>query len=310
MSYCKGGIYLLKHNFISILDLSKEQQSLLFDLADKRNSLFSEYNHVLDDKVLGTFFFQPSTRTQFSFQSAFVRLGGHYIGCSDINNTRSGPPYFEPICDMGTIISNYCDIIVMRTIDDLQTIQMTQGACVPIISAGSGNIEHPTQALTDLYTIKKFFGSLTEHEILIIGTPRQRTINSFIKGMSAWGKNNFHILCQSGIEVPAEVKNSLNESTIRYYHTWDSIWENDIAKKISIVYIDKIFNETHRRTDFVPLKNDFVSHIKSDTLILHPLPRTAELPSFMDDLHGACYFIQARNGLYIRAALFLQYLVL
>lgn len=302
--------YMLKNNLISIFDLSKEQQNLLFDLSDQGNSLFSEYSHVLDDKVLGTFFFQPSTRTQFSFQSAFVRLGGHYIGCSDINSTRSGSPYFEPICDMGTILSNYCDIIVMRTIDDLQTTQLVQGACIPIISAGSGNIEHPTQALTDFYTIHKYFGVLTGHEILIIGTPRQRTINSFIKGMSAWGKNNFHILCQSGIEVPTDVKENLGESRISYYHTWDSIWEHGISQKISIVYIDKIFNETHRSTDFIPIKSDFVSHINPDSLILHPLPRTAELPTFMDNLPGARYFLQAKNGLYIRAALFLQYLVL
>ncbi len=310
MYFYREVFHLLKNNLISILDLSKNQQNELFNLADKGNLLFSEYRHVLDDKVLGTFFFQPSTRTQFSFQSAFVRLGGHYIGCSDINNTRSGPPYFESICDMGTIVSNYCDIIVMRTIDDLQTIQMVQGACVPIISAGSGNIEHPTQALTDLYTIRKNFGALTGHEILIIGTPRQRTINSFIKGMSIWGKNNFHILCQSGIEVPDEVKDNIGESTIRYYHTWNSIWENSIANKISIIYIDKIFNETHFRMDFVPLKNDFISNINPNALILHPLPRTAELPSFIDNLNGAHYFIQARNGLYIRTALFLQYLVL
>lgn len=300
---------MIKKNLISILDLSIEQQNALFDLADQGNALFSQYNHILENKVLGTFFFQPSTRTQFSFQSAFVRLGGQYIGCSDINSTRSGPPYFEPICDMGTILSNYCDIIVMRTIDDLQTVQMVQGASIPIISAGSGNIEHPTQALTDLYTIRKYFGVLTGHEILIIGTPRQRTINSFIKGMSIWGKNSFHILCQSGIEVPTDVKKSLGESSITYYHTWDSIWEHNVAKKISIIYMDKIFNETHRCTDFIPLKNDFFSYINPNTLILHPLPRTPELPPFMDDFKGACYFSQAKNGLYIRAALFLNYLV-
>lgn len=301
---------MIKSNLISILDLSKEQQLSIFNLANKEKKLFSEYSHALNDKVLGTFFFQPSTRTQFSFQSAFVRLGGNYIGCSDINSTRSGPPYFESICDMGTIISNYCDIIVMRTIDDLQTDQMIQGAHIPIISAGSGNIEHPTQALTDIYTIRKYYGNLTKHEILIIGTPRQRTINSFIKGMSFWGDNNFHILCQSGIEVPIEVACNLKKSTITYYHTWNEIWEHGIAKSISIVYIDKIFSETHQRTDFIPLKNEFTSHINSDALILHPLPRTAELPYFMDSLHGASYFLQAQNGLYVRASLFLQYLAL
>lgn len=301
---------MLKNNLISILDISVEQQIELFTLADQGERLFSEYHHALDGKVLGSLFFQPSTRTQFSFQSAFVRLGGQYIGCSDIKETRSGAPYYEPICDMGTVISNYCDIIVMRTIDDLQTGQLAQGISVPLISAGSGNVEHPTQALTDLYTIQKTLGCLTNHEILIVGTPRQRTINSFIKGLSAWGKNHFHILCQDGIEVPTAVKENLRASKITYYHTWDEVWAAGIADQITIVYMDKIFNETHRSNDFVPVKQDFISHISPDAIILHPLPRTAELPYFIDSLRGANYFRQAKNGLYVRTALFLKYLLL
>lgn len=301
---------MLKNNLISILDMSPEQQAKLFNLADQGDLLFSEYRHSLDGKVLGSLFFQPSTRTQFSFQSAFIRLGGQYIGCSDIEETRSGPPYYEPICDMGTVISNYCDIIVMRTINDLQTEQLITGTSVPLISAGSGNVEHPTQALTDFYTISRSLGTLVGHEILVIGTPRQRTINSFIKGLSAWGKNHFHILCQAGIEVPPEVNKSLGQSQITYYHSWDSIWESGISDKIAVIYIDKIFNETHQKTDFIPIEQDFISHLSPKAIILHPLPRTAELPRFMDGLRGSSYFRQAKNGLYVRAALFLQYLFL
>lgn len=290
--------------------MSLEQQLELFALADQGERLFSEYHHALDGKVLGSLFFQPSTRTQFSFQSAFVRLGGQYIGCSNIEETRSGPPYYEPICDMGTIISNYCDIIVMRTINDLQTEELVQGSSVPVISAGSGNVEHPTQALTDLYTIYKLLGRMTNHEILIVGTPRQRTINSFIKGLSIWGKNNFHILCQDGIEVPTTVRETLHTSTITYYHTWNEVWETGIANQITLVYMDKIFSETHPSSNYVPVEREFTSQILPNTIILHPLPRTAELPHFMDDLRGANYFRQAKNGLYVRAALFLQYLLL
>lgn len=292
------------------MDISTSQQAELFDLANLGNLLFSSYQHSLDDKVLGSLFFQPSTRTQFSFQSAFIRLGGQYIGCSDITATRSGPPYFEPICDLGTVISNYCDIIVMRTIDNLQTEQLSAGAHVPVISAGSGNVEHPTQALTDFFTIYKRFGRLTGHDILIIGTPRQRTINSFIKGLAAWGKNHFYVLCQSGIEVSSNVKDALKLSQITYYHDWEEIWESGIAKQLSIIYIDKIFYETHLCKDFIPNEQDFISHISQDTMILHPLPRTAELPYFIDSLHGASYFHQAKNGLYLRAALFLKYLLI
>lgn len=300
---------MLKNNLISILDVSIEQQLELFEIADQGQQLFSKYRHALDGKVLGSLFFQPSTRTQFSFQSAFVRLGGQYIGCSDIHETRSGAPYYEPIQDMGTIISSYCDIAVMRTIDDLQTEQLAQGISIPLISAGSGNVEHPTQALTDLYTIRRSLGCLTNHEILIIGTPRQRTINSFIKGLAAWGKNHFHILCQDGIEVSASVKEHLQGSKITYYHTWDEVWNADIANQITLVYIDKIFNETHQSTKFIPIEQDFISHISQDAVILHPLPRTAELPYFMDSLRGASYFRQAQNGLYVRAGLFLLYLL-
>lgn len=295
---------MLCKNLISILDITTSQQQDLFDLAYKENKLFKEFRNSLEDKVLGSLFFQPSTRTQFSFQSAFVRSGGEYIGCTDIGQTRSGPPYFEPLCDMGRIISNYCDVIVMRTIDDLQTIQLAEGTQVPLISAGSGNVEHPTQALTDLYTIKGIYGSLTDYDILIIGTPRQRTINSFIKGLSAWGKNRFHILCQSGVELSENVNQNMGSSTVIYYHNWDEFFESGISKSISIIYIDKFFYETHRHNQFVPDEYEFKSHFSKETIILHPLPRTSELPNFIDNLPGASYFKQAKNGLYVRAALF------
>lgn len=297
----------IHNNLISILDLSIQQQLEIYDLAAQGNSLFSDYRDSLRGKVLGTLFFQPSTRTQFSFQSAFIRLGGQYIGCSDINHTRSGPPYYESIEDLGTILSNYCDIIAFRTIDDVQTQQLAKGAQVPVISAGSGNIEHPTQTLTDLFTIKTLLGDLKEYNILIVGTPRQRTINSFIKGISLWGENHFHILCQTGIEVPEEVKANLGMSKITYYHSWQEIFDSGITKTIAIIYVDKIFYETHHHTNFVPPQNEFISHFNSEVIILHPLPRTTEMPKFIDTLNGASYFYQAKNGLYVRSALFLKY---
>lgn len=300
---------MISSNLISILDLSQKQQLEIFELAQKGDLLFKIYRHALDGKVLSSLFFQPSTRTQFSFQSAFVRLGGQYIGCSDINHTRSGAPYYETIQDLGVIISNYCDIIVMRTIDAVQTEQLALGAKVPFISAGSGNVEHATQALIDLFTIKNLLGCLTNLDILIIGTPRQRTINSFIKGMSLWGENHFHILCQSGIEIPLDVKLKLGNSKISYYHAWSEIYDSNIAPKISVIYADKIFYETQYHTKFVPNEVDFKSHFTSDVVIMHPLPRTAELPKFIDCLNGANYFQQAKNGLYVRSALFLKYLL-
>ena len=310
MNFGGKDVYImLRKNLISILDITTSQQQTLFDLACQENGLFKKFHNALEDKVLGSLFFQPSTRTQFSFQTAFVRLGGKFIGCTDIEQTRSGPPYYEPLCDMGKILSNYCDVIVMRTIDDLQTIQLAEGTEVPLISAGSGNVEHPTQALTDMYTIKSIYGTLTGYDILIIGTPRQRTINSFIKGLSAWGNNRFHILCQVGVELPENVIQNMGCSSVVYYHNWNEIFDSGITNSISIIYIDKFFYETHRHNHFVPDENEFISHFSKETIILHPLPRTSELPNFIDSLPGASYFKQAKNGLYVRAALFLYYLL-
>lgn len=299
----------MKHNFLSILDLSKGEQLEIFNLADMGKDIFKNYSHSLDGMVLASLFFQPSTRTQFSFQSAFLKLGGSIIECADINETRSGAPYYEPIGDMAKIISNYSDIVVMRTENNLQTVEMDANIEVPFISAGSGNIEHPTQALTDLYTVRQYFGALESHDILIIGTPRQRTINSFIKGMSLWAKQNYHILCQEGVCINQDVKKSLGKSNVTYYSSWDDIYESGIYKNISIIYMDKFFYETNRHSIYVPDEKMFKTHFSKEAIILHPLPRTQELPCFFDDLNNAKYFVQAKNGLYIRSGLFLHYLL-
>lgn len=299
---------MIKHNLISILDLSCEEIESIFSVASLENEIFAKYKNALEGKVLGSLFFQPSTRTQFSLQSAFVRLGGNYIGCNDINQTRSGPPYYETLDELGTIISNYCDIIIMRTIDALQTDLLIRGTTVPVISAGSGNIEHPTQALTDIFTLKKVMGNLQNNNVLIIGTPRQRTINSFIKGMSQWAGNEFYIICQQGINVDNTIIDSCINSHIHYFDSWEAIFESGIEKNISVIYIDKIFYETHKHNRFVIEENEFKQHFNKNVIILHPLPRTNELSKYMDILPGAQYFNQAKYGLYVRASLYLHYL--
>lgn len=296
------------HNLISILDLSKDELSSIFEIANYEDNIFKIYKNVLSGRVLGSLFFQPSTRTQFSSQSAFVYLGGQYIGCNDINQTRSGPPYYEAIDELGAIISNYCDLIIMRTIDATQTDLLIKGSNIPIISAGSGNVEHPTQALTDLFTLKKFFNDLNNHEILIVGTPRQRTINSFINAMSRWKNNKYHIICQQGIEIDNSIIDPKINKYIKYYSSWQDFFDAQVGNNISIVYIDKIFYETHKNSNYVIKEKEFKSHINSEAIILHPLPRTAELSRFMDYLPNAQYFNQAKYGLYTRASLYLHYL--
>lgn len=299
---------MIKHDLISILDLSFEEIESIFSVASLGNEIFTEYKNALEGKVLGSLFFQPSTRTQFSLQSAFVRLGGNYIGCNNIDQTRSGPPYYETVDELGAMISNYCDLIIMRTIDALQTDLIVQGATIPVISAGSGNVEHPTQALTDLFTLQKVIGNLTNNKILIVGTPRQRTINSFIKGISQWTGNEFYIICQQGITVDNTIIDSNINSHIHYFDSWESIFESGIGNDISVIYIDKIFYETHKHNRFVIEEDEFKQHFNKNVTILHPLPRTNELSKYMDMLPGAQYFNQAKYGLYVRASLYLHYL--
>ena len=151
-------IMKMNKNLISILDITKTQMEEIFSVAKAKDKLFEKNYNALSGKILASLFLQPSTRTQLSFQSAFLKLNGKTIGFSDINHSRSGPPYYEPLDDMGIIVSNYCDIIVMRTIDATYMDEFLKGTSVPVISAGSGNIEHPTQALTDLFTLTDTLG--------------------------------------------------------------------------------------------------------------------------------------------------------
>ena len=295
------------NNLISINDITLADMYAIFERAKLGNSIFKEYYDSLKDKVLASLFLQPSTRTQLSFQSAFTKLGGQYIGFSDINASRSGPPYYEPLDDMGKIVSNYCDIIVMRTINATYTSSLLEGASVPVISAGS--IEHPTQALTDLFTLTNHIGTdLSNLNILIIGTPRQRTINSFLLGLSNWDNITVHILCQSGVILPDFVLNKLTPTmNIYYYPSINSFWETGYAPEIDVIYMDKIFSETTEYNDFFITEHELFHSFRKDIIILHPLPRTKELPKAFDNHPGALYFSQAQNGLYVRASLFLSY---
>lgn len=282
----------------------------IFTNAKLENNIFSTYHKSMEGKVLASLFLQPSTRTQLSFQSAFVKLGGSYIGFSDINESRSGPPYYEPLDDMGKIVSNYCDIIVMRTINANYTNELINGSNVPIISGGSGNTEHPTQALTDLYTLTKIVGDdISNLNILIIGTPRQRTINSFLLGLTYWDNIHIHILCQEGIYISPQVLQKLDKLKINYYSSCTEFLESNKSHNIDVMYIDKIFNETNSYDEFVFTEHQLYHDFRKELIILHPLPRTKELPRIFDLHPGALYFLQAQNGLYVRASLFLYYLL-
>ena len=283
----------------------------LFSVAQNKDRMFEKFSNALSGKILASLFLQPSTRTQLSFQSAFLKLGGKTIGFSDINHSRSGPPYYEPLDDMGRIVSNYCDIVVMRTINAVYTDDFVNGATIPVISAGSGNIEHPTQALTDLFTLTDFLGSnLSGINILIIGTPRQRTINSLLLGLSNWENIHVHIICQDGVLLMESItKKFINDIDVSYYPSLAIFLDCKVSHEINVIYMDKIFNETYFYNEFVITQEQLYNHFTSNTIVLHPLPRTKELPKYFDEYPGSRYFLQANNGLFVRGALFLSYFI-
>lgn len=195
----------------------------------------------------------------------------------------------------------------MRTIEQNKMDDIIKTISIPIISAGSGNIEHPTQALTDYFTIQRCNGDISNNNILIIGTPRQRTINSFLIGLNNWDNINIFILCQDGIHVPKFVTEKLTKHSIRYFDSIDQLLDSGIIKNISILYMDKIFYETQRHNRYL-LNEKQWRMFSNDMIILHPLPRTQELPKFVDRMPQANYFFQAQNGLFLRSALYLYML--
>lgn len=300
----------MKDKISSINDLTLEDTKRIFKIATLKENIFSKFNEALNGKILGSIFLQPSTRTQLSFQSTFVRLGGTYIGFSDINHSRSGAPYYEPLDDMAKIVSLYCDIIVMRTINAQYTKDFLSECSVPFISAGSGNAEHPTQALTDLFTMQQVFGEdLSYLDVLIIGTPRQRTINSLVLGLSKWNEIKVHIICQPGIQFPSFVQENLSHPLyIDYFESVSTFLKHYDGQKIDVIYMDKLFSETNLYEGIELDEECLYQNFKKNVKIMHPLPRTKELPKRIDKHPGALYFMQAQNGIYVRAALFLSML--
>ncbi len=296
----------MRGNLISIRDISKEEIHIVFELAERGDDIFREYDNFLNKKVLGLLFFQPSTRTQFSFQSSFLKLGGNCITSFDIEQTRSGQTYCEPLDDMAEMLSNYCDIVVMRTSvpDDLKLL--CKGSRIPIISAGAGKEEHPTQALIDLFTIKRVLGTIDSISILIIGSPTQRTVNSLLLGLSLWNNVKVIIMCEEGERVIPAIQEAIQNLTINYVHSWNELLSHNSYREFSAIYVTEIVGANNQNNKYTLSLSNY-SNFKNHPIILSPLPRTRELPKSIDIIPSSQYFFQAKQGMYIRASLFVQY---
>ncbi|MBR3713991.1 MAG: aspartate carbamoyltransferase [Bacteroidales bacterium] len=289
-------------SLISITDFSTNEILRLLEIAED----FERHPepHLLDGKVVATLFFEPSTRTRLSFESAANRLGGRVIGFSDpnISSVSKG----ETLKDTIRIVSNYCDLIVMRHPLEGSCRYASEVATVPVINAGDGAHQHPTQTLLDMYSIKKTQGRLDNINIFMVGDLKYgRTVHSLLQAMSPFNPT-FHFVSHPKLRLPDEYKTFLNNKGVKYFEHEQF---NDLIPEADIIYMTRVQRE--RFTDLVEyektkdvyvLRNSMLANAKPTMKILHPLPRINEINQDVDDSPKAYYFEQARNGVFARQA--------
>ena len=294
-----------KHNFVTIADLSREEIMYLIEMAQE----FEKHpnRELLKGKVVATLFFEPSTRTQLSFQTAANRLGARVIGFSDAktSSTTKG----ETLKDTILMVSNYADIIAMRHYIEGAAQYASEVAPIPIVNAGDGAHMHPSQCLLDLYSIYKTQGTLDNLNIYLVGDLKYgRTVHSLITAMRHFNPT-FHFVAPKELAMPSEYKLYCKEHSINYQeHT--AFNEKEIADA-DIIYMTRVQKERfsdlmeyERVKNVYILKNDMLSNVKDNLRILHPLPRVNEIAYDVEDNPHAYYIQQAQNGLYAREAIF------
>ena len=291
-------------SLVSISDLSREEILSLLDTAQK----FEERpnRRLLEGKVVATLFFEPSTRTRLSFETAVNRLGGRVIGFSDASNTSTSKG--ETLKDTIKMVSNYADLIVMRHFLEGAALYATEVTDIPIINAGDGANQHPSQTMLDLYSIYKTQGTLENLTITLVGDLKYgRTVHSLIMAMRYFNPTFRFVACKE-LDMPEEYKAFCRENGIRYTDHTD--FSADVINTSDIIYMTRVQRERfadimeyERVKDLYNLNNAMLSDARDNLRILHPLPRVNEIAQDVDDNPKAYYFEQARNGLYARQAL-------
>ncbi len=287
---------------------SKEELNELFKLAKKIKENPKKYSKKLERKVVATMFFEPSTRTRLSFETAIQKLGASLISTEDAGS-HSSARKGETLEDTIKILQGYADAIVMRHPDENSAKLAASVATVPIINAGSGKGEHPTQALLDMYTIEEKRGKIDGVKVAILGDLLYgRTIHSLIKLLSLYDNVEIYGLSKSCFALPEEYIEFLKSRNIEYKicRSFD-----DLPKDIDVMYHTRIQSERFEgdfgREEFI-INKDVLNKFSENTIVLHPLPRNEEISTDIDDDPRAMYFKQAHNGLYVRMALLLEVL--
>ncbi len=293
-----------KHDFVTIANLSKEKIEYLIQMAHEFEC--HPNRELLKGKVVATLFYEPSTRTRLSFETAAQRLGARVIGFSDAK--ASSVSKGETLKDTIMMVSNYADVIVMRHYIEGAAQYASEVSPVPIINAGDGAHQHPSQCMLDLYTIYQTQGRLTDLNIYLVGDLKYgRTVHSLIMAMRHFNPT-FHFIAPQELAMPDEYKLYCADHGIRYEeHTQ---FDEDVISDADIIYMTRVQKERfsdlmeyERVKNVYILRNSMLGHVKDNMRILHPLPRVNEISYDVDNNPHAYYIQQARNGLYAREAI-------
>lgn len=301
----------MRRSLIDILDLSIDELNELMDVAVDIADNPNKYNDSCKGKKLATLFFEPSTRTRFSFEAAMYELGGQVIGFSDAKNSSVSKG--ESIADTAKTISCYADIIAMRHPLAGAPLVAAQSASVPVINAGDGGHCHPTQTLADLLTIRREKGGFDNLIVGFCGDLKYgRTVHSLITALARYKGIKIVLISPEELKLPFYVKRELDLKGIAYRETNDL--ENALGE-LDILYMTRVqkerfasIEEYERLKDCYILNEQKMKFAKPDTCILHPLPRVNEISVAIDNDPRACYFKQVLNGKYMRMALILKLL--
>jgi aspartate carbamoyltransferase catalytic subunit len=292
-----------KRSLVSIDDLSTDEVLKILDLAAEFEK--KPVQKLLEGKVIATLFFEPSTRTRLSFESAINRLGGKIVGFSDASSSSVSKG--ETLHDTIKMVSSYADLIVMRHPIEGSARYASEVASVPVINAGDGANQHPTQTLLDLYSIRKTQGTLDNLNIFMVGDLKYgRTVHSLMMAMSRWN-TTFNFISPEELKMPEEFKLYLENLGLKYYEHLDF---TDIISRADIIYMTRVQKERfsdpieyEKVKNVYVLKNSMLKNTKPNMRILHPLPRVNEIHTDVDTNPKAYYFEQALNGVYTRQAI-------
>jgi aspartate carbamoyltransferase catalytic subunit len=290
-------------SLVSINDFTREEHVRILELAgafEKRPR-----QRILEDYVVATLFFEPSTRTRLSFESAATRLGARVIGFTDASS--SSVTKGESLRDTILTVSNYCDIIVMRHPREGSARFASEISKVPVINAGDGANQHPTQTLLDMYSIRKTQDSLDNLNIAFVGDLKYgRTVHSLVQALCNYN-TTFHLVSPQELKLPSSVKMDIKERNLTY-HQYTEL--SEVIPNVDILYMTRIQKERfsdpldyEKVKNAYVLRNNMLEGAKSNLRIMHPLPRVNEIATDVDDNPKAYYFTQALNGVFVRQAL-------